>query len=369
MKKTFKTGIKKTFKVDTYSLMRVSLAILLACVIAIIVIFFVADDPVHAINKFFLGPLQTKRNFFNIIEKMIPLVFTGLSINIMHRCGLFSMVADSSFYMGAVVATFIAIKIEMPNGIHQFVIIVCAALVGGVIATIPAYLKKLSGANELVTSLMMNYLFFYFGLWIVMTFLIDKTIGAQSQEFAKTASLGNILKGTRLHYGFYIMIATIFIMYFVIERSKLGKELQIIGSNVNFARYAGIPITSNVILSQFIGGALVSTGGAIEMIGMNKRFNWITPTMYVWDGILINLLANSKPLFIPVAAFFLSYIRVGADIMSRESNVSNEIVAVIQAIIILLIASERFLYKFKKKKEESEALKNQEISNISVQKA
>ena len=81
------------------------------------------------------------------------------------------------------------------------------------------------------------------------------------------------------------------------------------------------------------------------------------------------MLANSKPLFIPVAAFFLSYIRVGADIMSRESNVSNEIVAVIQAIIILLIASERFLYKFKKKKEESEALKNQEISNISVQKA
>lgn len=359
--------MSKKINIDLYSLLRVSCAILLAVALAIGVIYMIADDPVLAINKFFLGPFQSKRYFFNIIEKMIPLVFTGLALNIMHRSGTFSMIADSSLYIGGVVAAIIAIRFEMASGIHQVVIIGSAALVGGIIATFPAYIKKFSGASELVTSLMMNYMFYYFGLWIIMTYYIDKTMGAQSLPFLATANLGNIVTGTRLHYGFYIMLACLIIMYFVVEKSKLGRELKVIGSNPNFAKYAGISITSSVIASQFIGGMLAGIGGAVEMIGMNKRFNWLYSVAFVWDGILINLLAGSKPLFIPLSAFFLSYIRVGADIMSLGTNVSNEIVSVIQAIIILLIASERFMYRFKKKREEAEALKNQNINDEAVE--
>lgn len=352
----------KKIKIDTYSLLRITCAILLAFLIAVGIIFAIADEPVLAITKFFLGPFQSKRYFFNIIERMIPLVFTGLALNIMQRCGMFSMIADSSLYMGAIVASVIAIQFELPNGVHQTVIIAMAALVGGIIGTFPAYIKKFTGASELVTSLMMNYMFYYFGLWIIMTYYIDKSIGVQSLVFLPTAGLGNIVSGTRLHYGFYIMLVALVIMYFTVEKSKLGRELKIIGANVNFAKYTGISITSSVMVSQFIGGMLAGIGGAVEMVGMNKRFDWTNPVAFVWDGILINLLAGRKPIFIPLSAFFLSYIRVGADIMSFETNVSNEIVSVIQAIIILLIASERFMYGIKKKRDEAEALKNQSLT-------
>lgn len=359
--------MNKKIKIDTYSLLRISCAILLAFTIAVGIIFLVADEPMLAITKFFLGPFQSKRYFFNIIEKMIPLVFTGLALNIMHRSGTFSMIADSSLYMGAVVAAIIAIKFDLPSGVHQFVIISAAALVGGLIAILPVYIKKLSSASELVTSLMMNYMFYYFGLWIIMTYFIDKNIGSQSLPFQANANLGNVLTGTRLHYGIFIMFITLIVMYLIVEKSKFGRELKMIGSNSNFAKYTGVSITSSVILSQFIGGVLAAIGGAVEMIGMNKRFDWLYSVAFVWDGILINLLAGSKPLFIPVSAFFLSYIRVGADIMSFQTNVSNELVSIIQAIIILLIASERFMYRIKKKREEAEALKNETATEAALE--
>jgi simple sugar transport system permease protein len=143
------------------------------------------------------------------------------------------------------------------------------------------------------------------------------------------------------------------------DRSRFGRELKLTGSNENFARYAGIPVTSVVIFSQFLGGALAGVGGAVTMIGVFVRFQWVLPQNYVWDGILINLLAGTRPLLIPLSAFFISYIRVGANVMSRAGDVDAELVSIIQGIIIMLIASERFLYRMRKRKEEREALQQQ----------
>lgn len=148
-------------------------------------------------------------------------------------------------------------------------------------------------------------------------------------------------------------------MWILMDKSKFGRALQITGANENFARYAGIRIGGVVLGSQLIGGMLAGLGGGVEMIGMYKKFQWITAQTYVWDGILINLLAGTKPLMIPVSAFFISYIRIGALVMSRGGDVDSEIVSIIQGIMIMLIASERFLYRLKKNKEEKEALQNQ----------
>lgn len=353
--------MNKKKKFEWYGVIRVTASILISLVIAAIIIFAVADDPLLALNKFLLGPFSTKRNFFNVIETMIPLVFCGLAINVMHKSGLFSMVADSSFYFAGVTAASIAIACPMPNILHQIVILAAAMAVGGVIGVIPVLIKRKTGANELVISLMMNYIFFNLGYWLIRNFFLDTTNGAFSVNFQKTASLGKILKGTNTHYGLFIMIAAVVLIWILMDKSKFGRELQITGSNENFARYAGIKIGGVVIGSQLIGGMLAGLGGGVEMIGMYTKFQWITSQTYVWDGILINLLAGTRPLMIPVSAFFISYIRIGALVMSRSAEVDSEIVAIIQGIMIMLIASERFLYKMKKNKEEREALQNQAI--------
>ena len=120
-------NIKK--KIDWYSVVRVATSILIALMIAAVIIFAVADDPLTALNRFLLGPFSTKRNFFNAVEMMVPLVFCGLAINVMHKSGLFSMAADSSFYFSGVVAAILAIACPMPAGVHQLVILLTSMAV------------------------------------------------------------------------------------------------------------------------------------------------------------------------------------------------------------------------------------------------
>lgn len=348
--------MKKKF--EWYGIIRVLTAIVLSLLIAAVIIALVSKEPADALHKFLLGPFSTKRNLFNVFENMIPLVFTGLAINVMHKSGLFSMSADSSFYSAGVAAATLAIACPMPFGVHQAVIILIGGLLGGLISLIPVLIKKYTGAHELVISLMMNYIFFNFGYWIIRRFFLDPGNGSFSVGFLPTATLGRLVKGTSTHYGLLIMAATVVVMWIVMDKSRFGRELRITGSNQNFARYAGIRVTGVILMSQFIGGVLAGVGGSVEMIGMYRQFEWITPQNYVWDGILINLLANTRPALIPVAALFLSYIRIGANVMSRNGDVDMEIVAIIQAVIILLVASERFMYGIKKRKEEKEALQN-----------
>ncbi len=353
--------MNKKKKFDWYGVIRVLTSILIALIIAAIIIFAVADDPLTALNKFLLGPFSTKRNFFNAVETMIPLVFCGLAINVMHKSGLFSMAADSSFYFSGVVAAMLAIACPLPAGVHQIVILAAATVVGGAIGVIPVIIKKKTGANELVISLMMNYIFFNFGYWLIRAFFLDEANGSFSIGFQKTATLGKLIKGTSTHYGIFIMIAAVVVMWLLMDKSKFGRELQITGSNASFARYSGLKIGGIILGSQLIGGMLAGLGGGVQMIGMYTHFQWITAQTYVWDGILINLLAGTRPLMIPVSAFFISYIRSGALVMSRGGDVDSEIVSIIQGIIIMLIASERFMYRMKKRKEEREALQNQAV--------
>lgn len=347
---------EKRIKIDTYNILRIVVAVTIACIIACIIISVVSDNPGTAIFNMFLGAFASKRSVSNIFEMAIPLVFTGMAINIAFKAGLFNMGADGSFYMGAITAAFIAINVKLPNGIHQTVMIACAAVVGGVITALPAILKKFTGANELVTSLMFNYVFFNLGMFILNNFMLDDTTGYASYRFPASGRLGNMIQGTQLHWGFLIMIGAWIIMYIVSEKSVFGYKLKLTGANLSFAKYSGIKVTGVILMSQFISGALAGMGGSIEMVGMNSRFIWITAVNYVWDGVLINLLANRKMSLIPISAFFISYMRVGADIMSRKTGVDNHIVSIIQGVIIVLIAAEKFLYFVKQRKEEKEAM-------------
>lgn len=343
-------------KFDAYPILRVAVAVLIAFTIAIIIIFACSKTPQAAIQKFFLGPFQSKRFFFNIIETMIPLVIVGLAMNLILKSGLMNLAADGSLYLGAVIAAAFAISFVLPSGVHQTVIFLVAAVVGGIITLIPAIIKYFSGADEFVVSMMLNTAMFWVGQYIINNYYLDLTRGYASKLFNESAKLGILIPGTQTHYGLILMVAIFFIVYYITDKSRFGYELKIVGINSNFARYSGIKVTSIVLISQFVGGAIAAIGGATEMLGIYPRFIWNMPVSIVWDALLIVLISNSKTLLIPLSAFFISYIRVGADMMSRTADIDTQIVSIIQAVIILLISAERFMYFLKKRKEEKEAL-------------
>ena len=193
-----------------FTAVRLSCAFAIAILLTVAIIFSISEEPTTAIYNLFLGPLQSKRHFFDVLASSVPLMFTGLALGLVFKSGNFSMIADASLYTGGVVAAAIAILIPMPMIIHPIVIFIVAMIVGGIIGSIPAILKVKFKANELVTSLMFNYVFFYLGIYTVNRFFVDRQAGTfASLRYSPTATLGNMLSGTKLHWGFVIAIAVV----------------------------------------------------------------------------------------------------------------------------------------------------------------
>ena len=355
-----KKNRKKFDLMDYFSAIRIAAALLLSLLIVFAIILFVSEMPGVAIQKLMTGPLETKRSFFNVIVRGIPLVFTGLGLTLCLKSGIFNISSDASFYMGAVVATAIAISWPLPNIVHQIVLIGAAAIVGGLLSMLPVIVNKYTRVNPVVLAIMANSIFYYFGLSIISSFFLEKSGSWGSYKFPDDARLGTMIKGTSLHYGFVIVILVTLFVIFLMNKTSFGYKVRVTGSNPAFARTSGIRTGFIILLAQFIGGAIAGMGGAIEMVGVYKRFQWQTQTNYVWDGLLIYMLANGNPVFIPITAFFIAYLRVGAEIMSRSSDLDPEIVTFLQGIIILLVASQRFLYFLKKRHDQKLSLKQAE---------
>ncbi len=352
---------KLKLNINKFEILRIAMAFAIALFVSGILIFMTSETPLYCIKVFLFTPFQKMKYFSNILEMMIPLTFTGLALCIVYQSKNFSLIADGCFYMGAVMASFVAVKVAAPIGLHPMIALLVAGLIGGIIGTLPGIIKIKWQANELVTSLMFNYIFYFLGLYIVNYYIRDPQASVfASYKFPKSFALPRILSGTRLHFGFILAIIAVVLLYIYIYKTKWGYELRTVGDNIEFAKYSGIQTVKVLIISQFIGGALAGIGGAIEMSGMYRRFLWDVPMSYAWDGVIIALLAKNNPKYVPLAAFFLSYLRIGADLMSRRGDVDNEIIAVIQAVMILLIAAERFL-AYWKLREENKLAKEQYI--------
>jgi len=333
-----------------FELSRTILAILIALLIALITILFVSEEPAKALNTFLLGPLKSMRHFGNVLEMMIPLLFTGLAVSIMFSAAQFNLGAEGAFFLGGIISTYIAVKWALPNVVHPAIAILAGGLVGALFCGIPAFLKVKWNASELVSSLMLNYVALFLGLYIINYFLRDVNAGAMvSYKLAESSKLIKLIPKTRVHFGILIAAVAVITVFYFMFRTRWGYRIRLTGLNSSFARYSGIKTASVVILAQLLGGFVAGAGGSIEILGMYRRFSWQALPGYGWDGVIVAILARNNPALIPVGAFFLAYLRIGADLMARTSDVQSEVVYIIQGVMIVLIAAESFMAHYRHK--------------------
>ncbi|MCT4598488.1 MAG: ABC transporter permease [Vallitalea sp.] len=348
-----------------FEFVRTTLAILISLALALIIIVSVSATPMLALRKFLIGPFDSIRHIGNVIELMIPLIFTGLAVSVMFLAKEFNLGAEGAFYIGGVGASIIATKVTLPIIAHPIVAILVGGALGGFIAFIPAILKVKWNATELVSSLMLNYVSLFFGIYILKNYIRDPKAGdVVSYSLEKSAKLIYLIPKTKVHFGLIIVIVMVILCYLFIYRTKWGYEIRVAGENRKFARYSGINTAKVIILSQVIGGFIAGMGGSVEVLGMYRRFSWKTSPGYGWDGVIVAILARNNPVLVPVAAFFLAYLRIGADLMARSTDVQSEVVSIIQGVIIVLIVAERFLVKYKHK-----LVVKQAKQNISIKEA
>lgn len=333
-----------------FNVLRTVLSVGIALLISFGIIFITSKEPVNAIVQLLTGPLQSQRRFGNVIEAMIPLIFTGVGVSIMFAANEINLAGEGSFHIGGLVATFIALNTTLPSGISPIVCVLIAGICGALVTAIPAVLKIKTDSDVLVSSLMMNYLILYLSNYLLSNVLRDPKAGAVvSYAVPDVTQLSTIFAGTRIHIGLFVALAVALFGYVFMYKTKIGYELRLTGENRSFAKYSGINVIKITLISQLLGGFIFGIGGGVELLGMYNRFTWTSLLGYGWDAIIITTLAKKNPLYVPFAAFFLAYLRTGASIMARSTDVVTEIVTITQGIIILLVVAEQFLSKYKHK--------------------
>ncbi len=328
--------------------LRFLIAIFIAFAISFIIMSFSTDSPFSAIGNLFIGPLTSVRRFSTVLEMMIPLTFAGLAVNVMFKANQFNLAAEGAFFMGALISAILAIYMPGQAKLVLIIAIIAAGIVGSLVCAIPGALKIKWNCSEMVVSLMLNYVMLYFGTYIFNQVARDPNSAYKaSYKFRTGVGLSNIIPKTRLHSGIFIMIAFVILTYIFMYKTKWGYKLRMTGSNINFAKCAGIGVSGVIMSSQLIGGFIAGVGGSVEMLGMYTRFQWSALPGYGFDGVILNIIAKENPAFIPVAAFFVAYLRIGADYMYKQSDVAAEIVSIIEGLVIVLVAATAFLAKFR----------------------
>ena len=340
--------LKKESIEKRFSLLRTFMAIIISLAIAFVLIYAVSDKPFKDFMTLLIGPLKSVNNLMTIVTKAIPLLFTGTAICLVNRCGQINIAAEGSFFAGAVAATAVAIIPGIPPVIHFILCFIAAMLVGSIFMGIPSILHVKYNAVTIVSSLMINYVALFLGLYIILNPLRDGSAGFEASfPFAQTAILPKLLSGSRIHIGLVIGLMVVLIGYVILNKTTFGVQIRTIGTNEKFARYSGMTISKTIVLTSIIAGMMAGLGGACEVLGNYPRFVYTGFTNHGWDGVMLAVLCYNQPKFMPLAAMFLAYIRTSADALNFTSSIPPEIVNIIQGIIIIFIASERFLSVWK----------------------
>lgn len=271
-----------------------------------------------------------------------PLILTGLSVALAFRVGLFNIGAEGQLYIGALLGVIVGFSfVGLPWFIH-LPMAIAAGFVGGALwGFIPGILKARTGAHEVIVTIMLNYVAYNIIGWALRTDLVQRE--GRSDSISKivepTAALVPIFTGLRANWGIAIALAAAVAVWWLLFRSTKGFEWRAVGFNPRAARYAGMSISWSTVTSMVISGGLAGLAGAVVLLGGSRTLSPGFSPGYGFDGIIVALVGNTRPLGVVAAAFLFGALRAGATPMQAATGTPRDLVVVIQALVILFIAA------------------------------
>ncbi len=283
-----------------------------------------------------------------------PYIFAGLAVAVGFKAGLFNIGAEGQIYAGALTAAFVGYTFTtLPWFLLLPMCLVLAMLAGAIWAGIPGFLKAKTGAHEVINTMMMNYIMFNLADWLVGPGGPMRAKGGapRSPEIVPAAYLPTLLPApVRFHWGFFLAIGVAIFVYWFLWKTTLGFELRTVGASPRAAKYAGMSVTRNFVMTMALSGALAALAGANELLGLNHYFTASFSPGYGFDSIALALLGKSNPLGVVLAALLFGILRNGATRMQSVANVPIDLISVVQALIIVFIAAPaivRWLYRLR----------------------
>ncbi|RGY98071.1 ABC transporter permease [Clostridium sp. AM58-1XD] len=308
-------------------------------------------SPLEAYQMFFKGIFGNMSNFCEIFVKATPLILTGLGCAVAFKTGFFNIGAEGQFYMGAVAAASVALGLTSVPGPARIILSMLAGfLCGGLWALIAAVFKAKFGISEIIVTIMLNYISINFMGIAVRTFLMDPAGSVpQSARIEASAAFKLLMPPTRLNMGFLIAIAAVVIVWILMEKTTVGYELKVVGSNRRAAKCSGISVMKNTIISAFLSGGLAGLAGVVEVLGIQKKLLEGISSDCGYTAVLVALLASNHPVGVFFSAVGFAAMQVGANSMQRQMGVPSAIVNILVGLVVLLVLGKK-MFQLKKKK-------------------
>ena len=334
------------------SLLIPALALVLALLVGAIVMLLFGDNPIQAYKGLFEGAFGSARAWDRTLLKMTPALLTGLSVAVAFKAGLFNIGASGQFLMGSVFSVAVGVNFEGLPPLAHVTLALAAGVLGGVLwGAIPGALKVFTGAHEVITTIMLNYIASLFAGWTVYAGgtqgqtpgpLWDRTAGAISEtaDIFASAKLPLLFAAPyRVHWGVVIALITTVVMWWLLYKTTVGFEIRTVGQNAKAAKYAGIRVGWTIIFTMMLAGGLAGLAGAIETLGLNFKFAPEFGGGVGFDGITVALLGQTNPFGVAAAAFLFGAMDAGSATMQFQSGVAADIILVIQAVILAFVAA------------------------------
>lgn len=313
------------------------LAVAAALILAAGLIGAAGVNPLSAYGAMLQGALGSRLAVTEMLTRATPLIFTGLAAAVAFRARLWNIGGEGQFYMGALVTAWAGYGLGLPGPLGVAVLMAFGMAAGALLLAGPAFLRLRFGVDEVVTTLLLNFVIILLvGLMIEGPLKDPLSFGwPQSVPVDNAYRLPDLVPRTRLHIGLLIAVAAAGVVWLILARTVFGAETRAAGLNPRAAAFAGVRLNPTLMAVALFSGALAGLGGAIEVMGVTANVTTTMSPGFGYAGIVVAMLAALHPAGVVAAAVFVATVFVGADAMSRATGVPSFIADVIVAMSLL----------------------------------
>ncbi|MGN6187725.1 MAG: ABC transporter permease [Conexibacter sp.] len=314
----------------------------LLCGMAILAV--AGKDVQAALDALWTGSLATPQALHESMRQAIPITIAGIGVAFALRAGLFNIGANGQIYMGALAAVLVGLYVTgLPAPLVVLLALLAGAAGGGLWGALPGVMRSRRAMNEVITTLLLNFVAFWLVSWAVHGPLLDSEGGGTpwTRAVGPAAQLGDVAVGS-LHVpvGLLITFALAALTALVVNRTALGFELRLVGDNAAAAQSAGVPTGRRIVQAMAISGLLAGVAGAVELIAFQHRLSDFFSPSYGFTAIAVALVGNGRVLGTVLAGLFFGALQAGAASMEAIAQIPAAVSLIVQgAIVIVLVAA------------------------------
>ena len=321
---------------------RYAFATVMVLLIGALLIAGQGNSPSEAFHAILSGAFGSRRAIGTTIRWMTPTLFTSISAIIAFRSGIWNVGIEGQMYFGAFFCAMAGYEWAMPRGLHILVCLCVSGLAGMLFASIPALLKIYLNVNELISTLMLNYVSSFLTEYLTFKYMgFDSSALADAiatHEMRPTSRLSTLLPGTSASTAILIALVLAILVQLFYKYTTKGYEFKMVGQNLRFSKYGGVNANRTFLAIFLISGFMAGLCGGAEMCGYFGKFRTAFATNLGWDGVMVASIAQNSPIVAIVVSYIWGVLKAGSLQLERVTSNNRLVINILQALFVLMVS-------------------------------